>query len=104
MSKRSDYLDYLDILISDNYANYWKFEIERNDTPSDQYKADTYLSVISNLEKVKTFYVENVEGFVCDESINKYKEYIYSLHNEYDIFSIQSMTLDIIILSLRLLY
>lgn len=100
MIKNSEhYIDYLDSLISDNYANYWKFEIERNDSLVDQYKANSYQSIIVVLENIKTFYVKNVEGLFTYESFQLFKKFLLTESEKYEIFSVEYYTINIILIT-----
>lgn len=95
-----DYIDYLNHIISENYANYWKFEIERGNTPADHYKADKFISVLNLLEDVKTFYIDNVKYDTNYTGLSILLDFVYEKSSQYDVNCIEFFTLNMIVLSI----
>jgi hypothetical protein len=93
-----DYIDYLNHIISENYANYWKFEIERGSTPADHYKADKFISVLSLLEEIRTFYIENVKHDKNYDGLSDLLDLVYEKITQYDVNCIESFTLNMVVL------
>lgn len=95
-----DYIDYLNFLISEHYSNYWKFEIERNSTPADHYKADSYMSVISLLEECRVFFINNVKNDYDYDNLNDYLDFIHSKSLNYSTDSVEFFAINMLILSI----
>ncbi len=94
-----NYIDYLNHIISENYANYWKFEIERGSTPADHYKADKFISVLNLLEEVKAFYILNVQYDTNYDGLGLLLDFVYGKSSQYDVNCIEFFTLNMIVLS-----
>lgn len=95
-----NYLDYLNFMISENYANYWKFELERDNTPVHQYKADRFLAVADLLEDFKVKYLDVVKTDDNYDGLLEFIEYVSIKSDSFETTSIEFFTINLIILSL----
>jgi len=93
-------MDYLNFVISEHYSNYWKFEIERNSTPVDYYKADSHLAVITLLEECRAFFINNVKNDFDYDNLNNYLDFIHNKSLDYSTESVEFFAINMLILSI----
>lgn len=95
-----NYIDYLNFMISEQYARYWKFEVERSNTPADHYKADCYISVINVLEECRDFFLDTVKNESNYYGLNQFLNFLYDKSINYSTDSLEFFALNLIILSI----
>lgn len=94
-----NYIDYLNFMISEQYTLYWKFEVERGNTPADHYKADCYISVINVLEECRDFFLNNVKTETNSDGLINFLDFLYDKSVSYSLDSLEFFALNLIILS-----